>query len=52
VDACLDAKLLFTTDHAEVLRALREHEEASQRNVHYGLAAEPLKITTLRMNRG
>ncbi len=52
VDRCLDEKLLFTTDHAAVLRALRGHEDTSQRNLAYALASEPLKISTLRMNRG
>jgi predicted Rossmann-fold nucleotide-binding protein len=51
VDACLDQKLLFTTDHTTVIAALREHEETSQRNLTFALAAEPLKISTLRMNR-
>ena len=52
VDRCLDEKLLFTTDHAAVLHALRGHEETSQRNLAFALASEPLKISTLRMNRG
>jgi predicted Rossmann-fold nucleotide-binding protein len=51
VDKCLDQKLLFTTDHATILQALRGHEAASQRNLAYALAGEPLKISTLRMNR-
>ncbi|MET4233944.1 putative Rossmann-fold nucleotide-binding protein [Bradyrhizobium sp. i1.4.4] len=51
VEACLDKKLLFTTDHAVIIDALREHEEQSQKNLTFALAAEPLKIGTLRMNR-
>lgn len=51
VDACLDAKLLFTTDHREVLRALRGHEQASQRNLQFALNGEVFKISTIRMNR-
>jgi hypothetical protein len=51
VERCLDEKLLFTTDHAAIIAALRGHENASQRNLNFALAAEPLKIGTLRMNR-
>lgn len=51
VDASLKEKLLFTTDHAEIIGALRKHEKQSQSNLSYALAAEPLKISTLRMNR-
>jgi hypothetical protein len=32
VDACLDEKLLFTTDHATVMAALRGHEKTSQQS--------------------
>jgi predicted Rossmann-fold nucleotide-binding protein len=51
VDASLKEKLLFTIDHAAVIHALRGHEDTSQRNLSFALAAEPLKISTLRMNR-
>ncbi|MGY8633548.1 hypothetical protein RAD15_13805 [Bradyrhizobium sp. 14AA] len=51
VEACLDEKLLFTTDHASIIKVLRGHEKTSQRNLTFALAAEPLKIGTLRMNR-
>ncbi|XUM24089.1 hypothetical protein ACRAVF_13180 [Bradyrhizobium oligotrophicum S58] len=51
VDACLDNKLLFTTDHQAIITALRGHEQASRRNLSFALAAQPLKIGTLRMNR-
>ncbi|RXH24054.1 hypothetical protein XH99_28590 [Bradyrhizobium nanningense] len=51
VDASLLQKLLFTTDHAAIIAALREHAEKAQNNLSYALAAEPLKIATLRMNR-
>jgi hypothetical protein len=51
VDESLDAKLLFTTDHPSIITALRDHQQASQRNLNFALAAEPLKIGTLRMNR-
>ncbi|MGJ5181872.1 hypothetical protein ACQR16_34460 [Bradyrhizobium oligotrophicum] len=51
VDASLLQKLLFTTDHAAIIAALREHAEKAQTNLNYALAAEPLKIATLRMNR-
>ncbi|WP_152033715.1 SLOG cluster 4 domain-containing protein [Bradyrhizobium sp. DOA9] len=51
VEACLDQKLLFTTDHAAIVKALRGHEKKSQQNLTFALAAEPLKIGTLKMNR-
>jgi predicted Rossmann-fold nucleotide-binding protein len=51
VDACLDAKLLFTTDHHDIITTLREHQQTAQRNLGFALAAEPLKVSTLRMNR-
>jgi predicted Rossmann-fold nucleotide-binding protein len=51
VEACLGEKLLFTTDHGTIIRALRGHEQTSQRNLTYALDAKPLKISTLRMNR-
>ena len=51
VDACLNEKLLFTTDHSTIIAALREHEETSQRNLAFALGSEPLEISTLRMNR-
>ncbi|WOH80326.1 hypothetical protein RX327_31645 [Bradyrhizobium sp. BEA-2-5] len=51
VEACLDEKLLFTTDHTSIIKALRGHQKKSQQNLTFALAAEPLKIGTLRMNR-
>jgi len=51
VDASLKEKLLFTTEHAAIIHALRGHQETSQRNLNFALAAEPLKISGLRMNR-
>ncbi|MHC6157661.1 hypothetical protein ACVSQB_38565 [Bradyrhizobium elkanii] len=51
VEACLDEKLLFTTDHTSIIKALRGHQKRSQQNLTFALAAEPLKIGTLRMNR-
>ncbi|WP_271593081.1 hypothetical protein [Bradyrhizobium sp. CCBAU 65884] len=51
VEECLDEKLLFTTDHPSIIKALRGHQKTSQQNLSFALAAEPLKIGTLRMNR-
>lgn len=51
VDQALKSKLIFTTDHHEIIGVLRSHEWVSQQNLTYALAAQPLKIPTLRMNR-
>ncbi|MGY3450350.1 SLOG cluster 4 domain-containing protein [Bradyrhizobium sp. USDA 4353] len=51
VDQALESKLLFTTDHQKIIGVLRSHEKVAQQNLTYALAAQPLKIPTLRMNR-
>ncbi len=51
VEECLKARLRFTVDHEEIVAALRGHSDTSQRNLQYALAADPLNIATLRMNR-
>jgi predicted Rossmann-fold nucleotide-binding protein len=51
VNACLDTKLKFTIDHEDIIAALNSHKIASQRNLSFALAAQPLNVTTLRMNR-
>lgn len=51
VEDCLSAKLKFTVDHEEIVDTLKGHSDASRRNLKFALAAEPLNIATLRMNR-
>ncbi|WP_375162598.1 MULTISPECIES: hypothetical protein [unclassified Bradyrhizobium] len=51
VEDCLGAKLKFTVDHDEIVDSLKGHVDASRRNLNFALAAEPLSIATLRMNR-
>lgn len=51
VEGCLKAKLKFTTDHDAIVETLKGHTDASLRNLKFALAAEPLSIATLRMNR-
>lgn len=51
VDECLKTKLIFSVDHDKIVATLRGHASASQQNLKFALAAEPLNIATLRMNR-
>lgn len=51
VDHCLDDKLRFTNDVDAIIGVLQSHSAASKRNLNYALAAEPMKLSGLRMNR-
>ena len=44
-------KIRFTHDHAVIDRILSNHVDTAQQNRKYALAAEPLKVTTARINR-
>lgn len=51
VEDCLKAKLRFTVNHDEIVATLKGHSDISQQNLQYALAADPLSIATLRLNR-
>jgi predicted Rossmann-fold nucleotide-binding protein len=50
VKTCLD-KVRFTQDHKVIDRILSNHRDTAQQNRMYALAAEPLEVTTARINR-
>ena len=50
VKACLD-KLRFTCDYVAIDQILSNHAEDARRNLAYAINAEPLKVTTSRINR-
>jgi len=50
VKACMD-KIRFTYDHAVIDQILSNHIDTAQRNRKYALAADPLMVTTARINR-
>ena len=50
VQSCLD-KICFTFDPAEIDRILSNHADNARKNLIYALNAEPLKVTTSRINR-
>jgi predicted Rossmann-fold nucleotide-binding protein len=50
VKACMD-KIRFTHEHAVIDRILSNHVDTAQQNRKYALEAEPLKVTTARINR-
>jgi Possible lysine decarboxylase len=51
VERCLSTKIKFTIDLMAITNALEAHAQASQRNLRFALASEPLHIGTLRLNR-
>ncbi len=50
VDRCV-GKIKFTVDTAEIAGILAGHVSAAERNLNFALAAQPMKVTTARMNR-
>jgi predicted Rossmann-fold nucleotide-binding protein len=50
VKACLD-KICFTHDHPVIDRILSTHADNARKNLVFALNAEPLKVTTSRINR-
>jgi predicted Rossmann-fold nucleotide-binding protein len=50
VKSCMD-KIRFTCDHAEIDRILSNHADNARKNLVFALNAEPLKVTTSRINR-
>ena len=50
VKVCLD-KICFTCEHAAIDRILSNHADNARRNLVFALNAEPLKVTTSRINR-
>jgi hypothetical protein len=50
VQACMD-KIRFTDDHDVIEDILKSHVDTAQRNRKYALAADPLMVTTARINR-
>jgi predicted Rossmann-fold nucleotide-binding protein len=51
VERCLSTKIKFTIDLMAITNTLEAHAQASQRNLRFALASEPLHIGTLRLNR-
>ncbi|MEH2480434.1 putative Rossmann-fold nucleotide-binding protein [Nitrobacteraceae bacterium AZCC 2146] len=51
VKRCLDEKLRLTNDVDVTISALQSHAAASKRNLNYALAAQPMMLSGLRMNR-
>jgi predicted Rossmann-fold nucleotide-binding protein len=50
VKACMD-KICFTDDHDVIGQILSNHIDTAQRNRKYALAADPLMVSTARINR-
>ena len=47
----LKDKIQFTTDFKKIGKVLSSHAGAAQRNLKFALKAEPMKVTTARINR-
>lgn len=50
VDLCIN-KIKFTVNHMEIANTLAGHVSAAEKNLHFALAAQPMKVTNSRMNR-
>jgi predicted Rossmann-fold nucleotide-binding protein len=44
-------KIQFTTDFKKISKVLSNHADAAQSNLTFALEAEPMKVTTARINR-